>query len=109
VQVTHSPSKWRGSGGCGWVSALVCLFPRQVVWCCSVGWHGVMPVLVIPEAGDVVLFGLHGDMVPWGIHGIGGRARCHVVTAVLLCGCVGPVGVGHCNLRQGLAYKQDHC
>jgi hypothetical protein len=97
-----------GSG----VSALVCLFPRPVVWYFSVGWCGVVwcgvgtsvPVL---EAGGVVSFSWHGDMAPWGIHGVSGRARCHVVAVAVLCGCAGPVGVGHydmagCGLSVGV-------
>jgi hypothetical protein len=101
----HAWSLWvEGFGWCSWqwgvgtgmpvskASGMV-LF-RQLVWC---GVGAGVPIL---EAGGVVSFGWHGDMAPWGICGVGGRAGCRVVVVAQLCGCAGPVGVD-CNDMAG--------
>jgi hypothetical protein len=88
------------------------IFPLAgVVWCgvvwCGVVWCGVGASVPVLEAGGVVSFSWHGDMAPWGIHGVSGRARCHVVAVAVLCGCAGPVGVGHYDMA-GCGAPQFH-
>jgi hypothetical protein len=65
---------------------------------CWLAWCGVDTGVPVPEAGGVVSFSLHGDVAPWGACGVGGGVRCHVVAVASLCGCAGPVAVGHCDV-----------
>jgi hypothetical protein len=102
VQVVCSHSGWRRPGWCSWWLGISAGVPVSkaggVVLFCWLVWCGIGAGVPIPEAGGVVLFGWHGDMMPQGVHGVGGRARCCVAAVALLCGCARPVGVGSCDI-----------
>jgi hypothetical protein len=99
-----------GFGWCGWqwgISAGVPVSkPSDVVLFHRLVWCGVGAGVPVLEAGGAVSFGWHGDVVPRGICGVGGRARCRVVAVAQLCGHAGPVSVDRhdvagCSLSVG--------